>query len=245
MQACVREISTRLRFVLCDEPLMLTQDVGVTGEVAALVQPDLYMRTVSSILAIFHSRSGLCHSNTSSSHLNDIQGLVSQSLPQSSTPPRSCKAPATAQAVFPASGGPAPSAASMKSGELKMRHPVQSDLPPVNTPALPAAALNPRLQPAHAHQEYPQAQQVRKAYICWQTAPCLRDIKFDMSFAAAWVLLHQGPCSLQISGNGAVLGTCLMKENVADTSCDSDNNGNIRYIVLPFFSCTRSLGGSL
>ena len=37
MQACVREISTRLRFVLCDEPLMLTQNVRVTGEVAAHV----------------------------------------------------------------------------------------------------------------------------------------------------------------------------------------------------------------
>ena len=40
-------------------------------------------------------------------------------------------------------------------------------------------------------------------------------------------------------------GTCLLKENVADTSCDSDNNGNIRYIVLPSFSCTHRLGGSL
>ena len=148
----------------------------------------------------------LCHSTTLSSHLYDTQGLVSQSLPQSSTPPRS-KAPATAQAVLPASGGPAPSAAPLKFQELKMRHPVQSDLPPVNTSALPAAALNPRVQPAHAHQEYPQAQQVRKAYICWQTAPCLCDIKFDVGFAGkAWDLLHQGPCSLQISGNWCCIG---------------------------------------
>lgn len=159
------------------------------------------------ISSLSQSQRCLCHSKTSSSHLNDTQGLVSQSLPQSSTPPRSCKAPATAQAVFPASGGPAPSAAPLKLKELKMRHPVQSDLPPVNTLALPAAALNPRLQPAHAHQGYPQAQQVRKAYICWQTAPCLRDIKFDVGFAGkAWDLLHQGPCSLQISGNWCCIG---------------------------------------
>ncbi len=66
----------------------------------------------------------------------DMQGLVSQSLPQSSTPPRSRKGPATAQAAPPAGARPAPPAAPLKLRQVQSTQPQQ----PAASSRLTAAA---------------------------------------------------------------------------------------------------------